>query len=331
MSQYRESEGIISDIANQLIDMLTSIKLYALFFGIPFTISLALCSFYTVKSGSAGALSTFGKYNEEAILPGLHFKAPFIQTVDIVDTKMQAANYLGGKDLPDKKGVINKPMINVLDTKNLNIGVELTVMYTPKSNSVPKILSKYGKNYFDKLINPTIRDVVRDVIGKYQAEKIAQERAAIAKEIKYILTKKFENTEFILNEVSLRDIKLPKMVRKKIEEVQMAKQEEQRLEMIEKQAQKEQRIKTTQANTLKIEITTRAQAEAQKAKIQADAKAYTLKKEAEAKAKANEMIARSITNELIKYKSIERWNGDYPKFLMEGKTNSSIIQLPKMD
>jgi len=294
-------------------------------------IIIALNAYYTIKSGSAGALATFGKYSEKAVMPGLHFKAPFIQTVDILDTKMQAANYLGNKDLPDKKGVINKPMINVLDTKNLNIGVELTVMYTPKAQEVPHILIKYGPNYFDKLINPTIRDVVRDVIGKYQAEKIAQERAAIAKEIKRILRDKFVKTEFVLNEVSLRDIKLPNTVRKKIEEVQMAKQEEQRLEMIEKQAQKEQRIKTTQANTLKIEITTRAQAEAEKAKIQADAKAYTLLKEAEAKAKANKMIADSITNELIKYKATERWNGNYPKLLMNGGGKNTILQLPKIN
>jgi len=295
------------------------------------TFIMALNAYYTIESGKAGILSTFGKYSNEAITPGLHFKMPIIQKVIVLDTKMQAANYMGSKDLPDKKGVVNKPMINVLDTKNLPIGIELTVMYTPRASDVPQIMIKYGGNYFDKLVNPTIRDVVRDVIGKYQAEKIAQERGVIATEIKRILLEKFSKTEFILNEVSLRDIKLPKSIRLKIEEVQMAKQEEQRLGMVEAQAKKQQLIKTTEANTLKIQITTKAEAESARVKIQADAKAYKLTKEAEAKAKANIMIANSITKDLIKYKAIESWNGSYPKMLMTGSGKNSIIQLPKIN
>ena len=287
--------------------------------------------FYKIESGTVGVLSTFGKYSEHSVMPGAHVKIPFIQSVYVFDTKMQAANYIGNKDLPDKKGVVNKPMINVLDTKNLPIGIELTVMYTPKPDDASLILKKYGNNFFDKMINPTIRDVVRDVIGKYQAEKIAQERTVIAKEIKRIMEEKLSKTEFNLNEVSLRDIKLPSNVRKKIEDVQLAKQEEQRLEMVEKQAQKQQRIKQTEAETLKIQITTKAKAEAEKAMIAADAKAYKLLKEAEAKSKANKMIAKSITNELIKYKAIESWNGNYPKMLMNGSDSKNIIQLPQLN
>ena len=292
---------------------------------------LAANASYTIVSGTAGVLSTFGKYSAESITPGLHFKLPFIQNIIVLDTKMQAANYMGKTDLPDKKGVVNKPMINVLDTKNLPIGIELTVMYMPSPEEVSSIMIRYGRNYFEKFINPTIRDVVRDVIGKYQAEKIAQERSSIATEIRRILTEKFSQTEFRLAEVSLRDIKLPKSIRTKIEEVQMAKQEEQRLEMVEKQAKKSQKIKTTEAETRKIEITTKAEAEAKRAMIEADAKAYRLLKEAEAKSRANTMIAKSITPELIRYKTVETWSGHYPKMLMTGSDGSTIVQLPKMD
>lgn len=291
----------------------------------------AVSATYTVETGTVGILSTFGKYQEEPVLPGLHVKIPLIQQVHILDVKLQSANYIGRKDLPDKKGVINKPYISVLDNKNLPIGIDLTVMYTPNANQGSIILGKYGVNYFDKLINPNVRDVVRDVIGKYPAEQIASDRTVISGELKARLDKKFEKMPFVLNEISLRNIQLPKIVLKKVEEVQIAKQEEQKLAMVENQARKKQKIQTIQANTRLIEITTRAKADAQKQKIEADAKAYKLKIEAQAIAEANTVIAKSITKELISYKSIEKWSGMYPKLLMQGSDTNTILQLPKVD
>lgn len=286
---------------------------------------------YTVETGTVGILSTFGKYQEEPVMPGLHVKIPLIQTVHILDIKLQSANYIGRQDIPDKRGVINKPYISVLDNKNLPIGIDLTVMYTPIASEGSNILGKYGINYFDKLINPNIRDVVRDVIGKYPAEQIASDRTVISGELKARIGKKFENMPFTLNEVSLRNIQLPQIVLKKVEEVQIAKQEEQKLAMVENQAKKKQKIQTIQANTRLIEITTKAKAEAERQKIEADAKAYKLKVEAEAIAEANTVIAKSITKELITYKSVEKWSGAYPKLLMQGNDGGTILQLPKVD
>ncbi|MCU7835212.1 MAG: prohibitin family protein [gamma proteobacterium symbiont of Taylorina sp.] len=286
---------------------------------------------YTVETGTVGILSTFGKYQEDPVLPGLHIKIPVIQTVRILDIKLQSANYIGRQDIPDKRGVINKPYISVLDNKNLPIGIDLTVMYTPDANEGSNILGKYGVNYFDKVINPNIRDVVRDVVGKYPAEKIASDRSVISSELRVRIDKKFETLPFVLNEVSLRNIQLPKIVLKKVEEVQIAKQEEQKLAMVENQAKKKQKIQTIQANTRLIEVTTKAKAEAEKQKIAADAKAYQLKVEAEAIAEANNLIAKSITDELIRYKSIEKWTGMYPKLLMQGSDTNTILQLPKLD
>lgn len=286
---------------------------------------------YTVETGTVGILSTFGKYQKEPVTPGLHIKIPLIQTVHILDIKLQSANYIGRKDIPDKRGVINKPYISVLDNKNLPIGIDLTVMYIPIASEGSRILGEYGVNYFDKVINPNIRDVVRDVIGKYPAEQIASDRAVISGELKARIDKKFQSLPFTLNEVSLRNIQLPQIVLKKVEEVQIAKQEEQKLAMVENQAKKKQKIQTIQANTRLIEITTKAKAEAERKKIEADAKAYQLKVEAQAVAEANTVIARSITKELISYKSVEKWSGQYPKLLMQGNDANTILQLPKVD
>lgn len=291
-------------------------------------LALLFMAVYTIESGSVGVLSTFGKYDPEEREPGLHLKIPFIQAVRLFDVRLQTVNYKSVKDLPDKGGVINKPAIQVLDNKNLPIGVELTVQFTPDKNEAAEILTRFGSNYFEKLINPIVRDVVRDVIGKYQAEKIAADRTIIAKEIRAVLGEKFKELPFHLHDVALRNIRLPQIVLKKIEEVQLAKQEEQRLAMVEKQAEKNQKIKTIEANTKLIEVTTQAKAEAEKKRIGADAKAYQIMKEAEAIAKANQLVANSLTDRLIRYKAIEKWSGTYPATLMQGGDKGLMLQLP---
>lgn len=287
---------------------------------------------YTVQSGSVGVISLFGRYSDEVKEPGLHFQFPLIQRVQLVDTKMQTANYQGDDDLPDHDGLINKPKIVVLDSKNLNIGVEITVQFSPDGQRATEILKRYGHNYFEKLINPNIRDIVRDVAGQYQAEDIAVKRSLIGDEIQQQLRRKLEAAPFILEDVQIRGIELPQIVRNKIEEVQLAKQEEQRLAMIEKQAKKNQEIKSIEADTKLIEVTVQAKADAEKKKIEADAKAYQISTEANATAFANQEIAKSLNAALIRYEAVKKWNGKYPKMMVGEQSNLGLLmEVPKAD
>ena len=293
---------------------------------------LATQGFYTIESGSVGVLSTFGRFSDEVIEPGLHFKVPLVQEVRVLDVKLQTAHYQNNSRVDDLAidGVIRKPKIVVLDSKNLSIGMELTVQFGANGAEAKSILEKYGRNYFEKLINPIVRDVVRDVVSKYQAEEIAMKRNAISSELNANLQEKFNQIPFVLKELQLRNIDLPQIVRKKIEEVQLAKQEEQRLAMIEKQAEKNQNIKTIEANTLLIEVTTKAKADGEKKRIEAEASAFEIKTKAKATAEANREIAESLSKELILYKATERWDGAYPKMLMSDGSGL-ILQLPSAE
>lgn len=289
---------------------------------------LTFSAFFTVHSGTVGVLVTFGKYSDEVREAGLHFKIPFVQSVKPFDVKMQTVTYKGVGKSADETDVIVRPATSVLDNKNLPITIEMSVQFTPISDRAANILATYGEAYFDKLINPLIRDVVRDVIGQYQAEEIADKRSVIGLQIRKSLQDRFDKLPFVLNDVALREIRLPDIVLKKIEEVQLAKQEEQRLAMVQQQAHKEQEINTIRANTKLIEVTTEAKAQAEKQRIAADAHAYQIAKEAEAVAEANRRIAQSITPELIHYRSVEHWNGAYPQTLLSGGDKGLILSLP---
>lgn len=56
-----------------------------------------------------------------------------------------------------------------------------------------------------------------------------------------------------------------------------------------------------------------AEAEANVVKINADAEAYSIRIQAEAEAEANQKIAESLTEALIQFTQVNRWNGELPQ------------------
>jgi regulator of protease activity HflC (stomatin/prohibitin superfamily) len=67
-----------------------------------------------------------------------------------------------------------------------------------------------------------------------------------------------------------------------------------------------------QAETRRNEVQS-AKAEADKTIETARGRAQSVKIEAEAQAEANRILSLSITSELVKYKAIEKWNGELPR------------------
>jgi len=127
---------------------------------------------------------------------------------------------------------------------------------------------------------------------------------------------------YILENVQLKKIYLPKRVQEEIERVQLAKQEA--------KAKKEQIVANKALAQSKIEL---AKAEAQAIREKAKAEADRITIEAKAKATANLEIAKSLIKELIKelieVKKIEAWKsgGARVPYYM-GSSQGSFINIP---
>ena len=254
-----------------------------------------------INEGEVGILSTTGKFSKEPLTPGMHFYVPLIQKVIIVDTKVHMITYKRNPEvgsMPDRYGTIKiYPAINVLDARGLPIQVELSVSYKLDPRKAAYVLKTYGLNWEDKIINPIVRDVVRNVIGKYPAEEIPVKRNEIATKIENQIRKALDaipDKPIIFESFQLRDIVLPENIKRQIERVQIAKQEAVRAQYevlrAKQEAEKEAAIAQGKANAIKIE-----------AQGKADAKLI----EAKAQAKANILISKSLNNELLKLKQIE--------------------------
>ncbi len=269
--------------------------------------------FVIIEEGERGILSTNGKYSDQALLPGLHFIIPLIQKVYTVDTRVRIINYASRLEAGngiEREGIITKPAITVLDKTGLPVNIELTVQYRLNAEYAAQTISNWGFSWEEKIINPVVRDVVRNVIGKYDAEKLPQLRNTIAAEIEQGIEeniKKLKNQPVILQSVQLRDIGLPPKVKEQIERVQLAKQEVQKAEQEVARARQEALRKAAEAKGI-----------ADKARIEAKGKADAMTIEAKARAQANKEIAKSLTKPLLELEQIKVQN-EFNKALKTNK------------
>ena len=283
--------------------------------------------FTIIQEGERGILSTNGKYQDQALLPGLHFIVPIIQKVYTVDTKVRIINYASHLEANAgrESGIVGKPAVTVLDKRGLPVSIELTVQYRLNAQFAAQTISNWGFTWEDKIINPVVRDVVRNVVGQYDAESLPMIRDKIAAEIESGLRKNIaslKNSPVILQSVQLRDIILPTKVKDQIERVQIAKQEVQKAEQEVQRAKQDALKKAAQA-----------QGVADQARIEAKGKADAITINADAQAKANILISKSLTTKLLQLKQMQvqgqfndalRDNKDAKIFLTPGGSTPNI-------
>lgn len=275
----------------------------ALFILKPFTI---------INSGEVGIKVKTGKFDETPLNAGLHFYIPVIQNIITVNTRMRQVIYsnerntlsgdnyrsrttLGGNNL--EGGVKQSKAIPVLDKRGLTVNIDLAVQYRIRAAVAPKTIEQWGASWEEKIINSKVREVVRDIIGQYTAEKLPERRNEIATAIQTKVTEKvnsLEGSPVILEAVELRNIVLPQKIREKIEQLQAEKQNvniaEQQKEKAKQEAQKNAEI---------------ARGEAERNRIVAQGEADKIRIEAEEQAKANSLISNSLTRELLELEQIK--------------------------
>ena len=176
----------------------------------------AISSAYTVPAGSVGVISTFGDVEEAESYPGLHFKMPFIQTVDVYSTKN---NEYTMSSISSEGSVQGNDTNPTLTLEGLEVGIDLTVIYRinpAKASDIHQTIEK--GDYVQVYVRPYTRAIVRQVIAKYESKSIYSEKRAIIQEEIFIeLKDTLEDIGVIIEDVQLRNVDLPQKVKDAIE------------------------------------------------------------------------------------------------------------------
>ncbi len=263
--------------------------------------------FTIVNSGEVGIEVTTGKFEQQALQPGLHFFIPFLQKIILVDTKVRLINYRTNEKISGSdSGIKINPAISILDARGLPVSIEITVQYRLRAEQAPKTIATWGLSWEDKIVNPVVRDIVRNVVGSFNAEELPSHRNQIATMIGTRIRKQIQSLKgepVVVESVQLRQIVLPPKIKAQIEQVQIANQQAQRVKYEVLRAQQEAQKKAALAKGT-----------AQAVKIEAQGRASAVTIEADAHAKANKLIAKSLTPRLLKLKQIQ----------VQGKFNEAL-------
>ena len=282
--------------------------------------------FVVINSGEVGIKVTTGKYENAPLLPGFHLYIPGLQKVIVVDTKVRLINYRTVEEMSGfDSGIRINPAINILDARGLPVSIEMTVQYKLMPSGAPNTIATWGLSWEDKIVNPVVRNIVRNVVGGYNAEELPTKRNEIATLIENGIRAQIEaleNKPVSIESVQLREIVLPAKIKDQIEKVQIANQEAERLKYEVLRAKQEAEKKAALA-----------QGEAERNRIEAQGRADAVTIEAKAQADANKLISNSLTNDLLHLEQIKvqgkfndalRENKDAKIFLTPGGSTPNI-------
>ncbi|MBR9693130.1 prohibitin family protein [Candidatus Woesearchaeota archaeon] len=143
--------------------------------------------FYTVSAGYRGVLLTFGKPSAMSMGEGLHFKAPLVQTVVKMEVRTQKVERVvdsSSKDLQD-----------VQTTVALNFHVS--------PSAAQKLYTEVGLDYAERIIQPSIEEVVKSISATYTAEELITKRPDVKREIKDTITTKLAPYYLIVDDMNI--------------------------------------------------------------------------------------------------------------------------------
>ena len=201
-------------------------------FGLLLVIFSMTTSCAVIRQGEVGVKRTLGKYSDKTYTEGLKVFNPFATT--IVKVPVQTENLEVALNLPSKEG--------------LNIGAEISILYSVVPKDAPELLRNVGQLYERNVILPVFRSAVADVTARFFAKDMhTGERGTIETAIKDQMTTLLDGRGIIIEAVLIKSIQLPRNLARAIEEKLQAEQQALRMEFVLQEARREAERKRIEA------------------------------------------------------------------------------------
>ena len=187
------------------------------------------CSITTVDTGHVGVMTLFGRVTGQQLPEGMHIINP-LKAVAKLSVRTQEAKEVA--EVPSSEGLL--------------MHLEASLIYRLDADRATDVYQKLGVEYLDVLVTPNLRSVMRAVTSAHTASALYSEaRDLVAQQMLTEMKKALEPRGIIIENVLLRDIKLPATLKAAIEAKQQAEQDAQRMSFIlqkEKQEAERKRI-----------------------------------------------------------------------------------------
>lgn len=253
---------------------------------------VAANSFTIVPAGYTGVVLTLGEVSKTSYDSGFHLKIPFVQTVETMSNKIQVYETPASAVSRD------------LQTVSSNIAVN----YRLVSSDSASMYEDVGKDYKTVLIAPVVQECMKSATAKYTAEQLITERQSVGDEVKTALELKLKDYGIYIEKFNIVNFDFSDEFNNAIEAKQVA----------------EQNLLKTETEQKQVKVI--AQTDADKKIITAKAEAEAILAQAQAQADANKLLEESLSDKVIAYEQIQRWDGVMPK--VTGSNSGMLINVP---
>ena len=179
------------------------------------------------------------------------------------------------------------------------VETRLAINYRVSKDKSYAIYKNVGSDYETILVNPAVNEVLKAITAKYTAEESVANRSLISQGLIEELNNKLNKNGIYVEDVNIINFEFSEAYIAAIEEKQVA----------------EQRL-------------LKAKTEKEEAIVKAEAEAETLRIQSEAQAKANNILSKSLNENLIRYEMMKKWNGELP-MVTDGNTIIDFSEFSK--
>ena len=260
-------------------------------FVIALLILLAYLPFTTVDAGHRGVVTSFGQVQTEILNEGFHWYNSF--TSDVHQIKVQTTSIAfdgAAKGGSTELGAASKDLQEV--------SISVVVNYHPDPTKVALVYQQYGQAYESTIVEPIIREVVKNSSAQFTAEELVTRRSEFAARINTDLAARFAEKMMIFERSNVVNINFSNSFNKAIEAKVTAEQEslaeKNKLEKVKYEAQQQ------------IE---RAKAEAETIRIKAEA------------------VNKQGGADYVKLQAIQKWDGRLPQYTLGNNGVTPFVDL----
>lgn len=248
-----------------------------------------------IPTGYTGVLSTFGQISSKSLSNGINYKFPFVQNIELVNNKQQ--------DI-----VFDDEIWSETRERTAIYYTDVTVTYQINPEKSAWIFANVA-NYEKSLVTQSLVSSGIKTASKVLSDTDATNRSIIEPEamaqVQKLLDEKYGPEVVIINKVVIGNAQFDESYNDAIAAKQRATLEAQ-----------QQAIENQRAID-------KAEADATVVKTQAQAKADAMRIEAEAEAEANRLLEESLTDNVLKYQYLEKWDGKLPTYV--GGDSGSVL------
>lgn len=186
---------------------------------------IGLNAFVIINPGQAGVLSILGKAQDGELLEGLHYKPPFISTVDIYDVTVQKF------EVPAQSS-----------TKDLqDLSASFAINFRLDPTKVVEIRRTQGslQNIVAKIIAPQTQESFKIAAARRTVEEAITQRSELKEDFDNALNSRLEKYGIIVLDTSVVDLNFSPEFARAVEDKQIAEQRAQRAVYVAQEAEQQ--------------------------------------------------------------------------------------------